>query len=155
MVDRFKINFELEQDEDGYPPYQWEGLWAEKICEGKYRIDNIPFYAKKISIGDIISVRSTNEGIVFESIQQKSENSTIRVITFNESVQPHLLELIKKCGCEYEIGKPKTLVAINVPPDANFSLLLEFLKREHKVDNLDYEESSIRYNSGGIPGART
>ena len=27
----FKVVFKLEKDENGYPPADWEGLWAKKI----------------------------------------------------------------------------------------------------------------------------
>ncbi len=42
---RVKIVFELQQDEDGYPPVTRESLWATPTDGGLYRLDNIPFFA--------------------------------------------------------------------------------------------------------------
>lgn len=54
-----KISFELEPDADGYPPDRRESLWASEEEIGLYRIDNIPFYAKGISSGDVVAVVAT------------------------------------------------------------------------------------------------
>lgn len=43
---RVKILFELEQDEDGYPPASTETLWASRAGDGLFKIDNIPFFAR-------------------------------------------------------------------------------------------------------------
>jgi hypothetical protein len=49
-----RIAFELEQDEDGYPPVSAETLWATPTPEGFWRIDNIPFFVYGIAPFDII-----------------------------------------------------------------------------------------------------
>ena len=41
---------------DGYPPVSMESIWAEETEEGYLKINNIPFYSKEISFGDIVSV---------------------------------------------------------------------------------------------------
>ena len=33
-----------------------ESIWAEETEEGYLKINNIPFYSKEISLGDIVSV---------------------------------------------------------------------------------------------------
>jgi hypothetical protein len=39
--------------QDGYPPEEWEGLWAAPFGAEHFKIDNIPFYAKNLSCDDI------------------------------------------------------------------------------------------------------
>jgi hypothetical protein len=145
MNKRVKVNFKLDQDEDDYPPFAWEGLWAESIGEGIYKIDNIPFYVQGISAGDVVHAEDSADGLTFDRVISKSENSTIRVILYSEDVRASLFDIIKECKCEYEVGVPKTLIAINVPSDGALPLLLNFLNREHTADRLDYEESALRY----------
>ncbi|WP_296004336.1 DUF4265 domain-containing protein [uncultured Veillonella sp.] len=41
---------------DGYPPVSMESIWAEETEEGYLKINNIPFYSKEVSFGDIVSV---------------------------------------------------------------------------------------------------
>jgi hypothetical protein len=36
-----KVLFDLEQDEDGYPPAAAETLWAVQVGDGLFQIDNI------------------------------------------------------------------------------------------------------------------
>ena len=50
-----KLFFNLEVI-DGYPPVSMESVWAEVTEEGHFKINNIPFYSKEISFGDIVSV---------------------------------------------------------------------------------------------------
>ena len=38
---------------DGYPPVSMENIWAEVTEEGYLKVNNIPFYSKEISLGDI------------------------------------------------------------------------------------------------------
>lgn len=40
---------------DGYPPVSMESIWAEVTEEGYLKVNNIPFYSKEISLGDIVS----------------------------------------------------------------------------------------------------
>ena len=53
-----KLFFNLEVI-DGYPPVSMESVWAEVTEESYFKINNIPFYSKEISFGDIVSVIQT------------------------------------------------------------------------------------------------
>ena len=58
---RDSIVFELEQDEDGYPPHQFELLQGERLESGDYRIAETPFFATGVALGDIVSVKVGDE----------------------------------------------------------------------------------------------
>jgi hypothetical protein len=45
-----KVLFQLEQDEDGYPPASVESLWALPKGEGLFQVDNIPFFATGVAL---------------------------------------------------------------------------------------------------------
>lgn len=145
MNNRVKIIFPIDQDEDGYPPYSVETIWAEVIGEKKYKIDNIPFYVRNVSVGDIVLADSSALGLSYVSTTNKSDNSTLRVICYEDDAKTRLLQRLYNFGCDFEVGVPKDLVAINVPADAKVKALLEYLDAECKGDQLDYEESAARY----------
>lgn len=145
MNDRVKVFFELEPDEDGYPPCSCESLWAEKVGENSFKIDNIPFYARDVSLGDVVYAPPSSDGSVYKKHMERSENSTIRVILFDGQDTSPLFDMLKKCGCEYEGGVPKDLIAVNIPPSADLNALLRYLNSEHRAGRLEYEEAAKRY----------
>src|SRR6266700_2140016 len=57
-----KVGFYLEQDEDGWPPVTRENILAVDLGGGRYRIDNIPFYVRGISDGDVIAAEPEDDG---------------------------------------------------------------------------------------------
>jgi hypothetical protein len=143
MNDRVKINFRLEQDGDGYPPYDWEGVWSERLGKSGYKIDNIPFYVQDLSVDDVVLATESENGLVYTKTMERSGNSTIHVICYSDEAKRELLNKLPALNCDYEIGVPSDLVAINIPPSANIGALLEYLGEQSSV--MDYEESSPRY----------
>lgn len=41
-----------------------EAIWAEKMEDGHYKVDNIPFYAPNLALNDVFSVEE-DEGILY------------------------------------------------------------------------------------------
>ena len=70
---------------DGYPPVSMESIWAEETEEGYLKINNIPFYSKEVSFGDIVSVI------------QKEENYLLydKTIIYSKIVHCGLFSLMK------------------------------------------------------------
>ena len=75
-----QITFRLERDEDGYPPSDWERLWAQRLPDGSYEIDNLPFYVRDISLGDRVCATLMNGELHFEKLLIPSRNSIVRVL---------------------------------------------------------------------------
>ncbi|MBX9600011.1 MAG: DUF4265 domain-containing protein [Bryobacteraceae bacterium] len=68
----------MEQDEDGYPPYAVENLWALRRADG-FELDNVPWYAKRVASGDLINAQPDADGrLVFSSVIRRGGNSTLR-----------------------------------------------------------------------------
>lgn len=148
MTDRFKLNFPLVQDEDGYPPFASEGLWVESMGAHDFKIDNIPFYARKLSVGDIVEAELNSDGVLtYIRTIRPSSNSTIRVLLYNEGARSALLSELQYLGCDYEIAEPQNLVAVNVPDTVDIGRLLMFLDKKSSAEEIDYEESAPRYLS--------
>lgn len=140
-----KVIFPLEQDEDGYPPIGSESLWATRVPEGYFEIDNVPFYVRGISPGDIVSTFEEDGGRFFDKIVSESGSSVLRVIVFAEEAMPDLRTELLKLGCELEIGHIPTLWSIEVPAEADFDSIVDFLEQGEKEDRWEYETASIRH----------
>src|SRR5260370_42409051 len=79
-----KVGFKLDRDADDYPPADWEWMWASRVGDSTFKIDNIPFFAKLISSGDSVAATYTNTGMLFQKLGQPSCHSTVRVVSLPE-----------------------------------------------------------------------
>lgn len=145
--ERFKINFRLKQDEHGYPPTTTETIWAKKRSEKEYEIDNIPFYVRGISSGDIVS--ATNEGgeLVFDKLVSPSDNSTLRVIIMDknrkEETGSNLRKYLIELGCEIEGNQPG-MFAVEVPKSVNLKSVIAYLVKGEAKSLWGHEEAALR-----------
>lgn len=126
---------------DGYPPVSTESLWAQKTQEGYFKIDNIPFYSKEVSLGDIVSAQKKNgDGLRYEKTIRHSRNSTLRILFFNESetFQAGVLNSLIERGCEWEAFN-KNFYAVNIPIQINIEDIYELLDKLLISHDLEYE----------------
>jgi hypothetical protein len=140
-----KVIFYIEQDEDGYPPFNCETLWVHQITPERFQIDNIPFFVKSISYKDVISVQLEEGYLYFEEIVSPSNHSTIRVIVFNEMNVDSLRQSLIRLGCSSELNKTK-LISVDIPPEVNYSKVIELLEKGEEDEIWEYEEAAIRHN---------
>ena len=98
MSGRVKIKIEVEQDEDGYPPFGIESMWAELTAGGSYRLQNIPFYARGICRGDTVSAFFDGKNLIYRDVLCRSENSTIRAVLFDLSATDDVVKLLDSIG---------------------------------------------------------
>lgn len=114
-----KITFALEQDEDGYPPYAVEKLWAIQRADG-YEVDNIPWYAKGIACGDLVAAKPDGDGrLAFERVLRRGGNSTLRVLLSAAAVEKcrQLRQAIEAAAATSELSGTR-LLSVDVPPAA-------------------------------------
>ncbi|WP_394538818.1 DUF4265 domain-containing protein [Lysobacter enzymogenes] len=143
--DHVKIYFKLDQDEEGYPPVDWESLWAVPANGNEYVLDNTPFYALGVSSGDTVSAASINDRMVFSAVTKLGGHSTIRVIAFEESIVPEIRESLTKLGCTSELSNISTFFSIDIPPRAEYDDVINLLKLHATSGQIDYEESAIQH----------
>ncbi|HLL06007.1 MAG TPA: DUF4265 domain-containing protein [Myxococcaceae bacterium] len=111
-----KVLFELEQDDDGGPPAATETLWAVRVGDGLFQIDNISFFAHGIAVNDIVSATPEEKVFRYEEVVQPSGHSTIRLIISETSeVQARMRSLIVSA----EPTIPRAVVA--APPQSQSS----------------------------------
>ena len=110
-----KVVFRIEKGEDGYPPFDLEGVWAEETTDGGFVIDNIPFFARQATLGDVVEVRHTEGATFYLSTRQRSGNSLLRVVFFEGHDPSNLRFDLAKLGCSTEQSHLQSLIAVNVP----------------------------------------
>ena len=109
---RNKIYFQLEIDEDGYPPFDVESLWVSTIDKGIGIIDNIPFFVKGIAIGDRVAF---DDDFNFVAVEVPANNTTIRVYCPSWEKEVDIKNILKEENCSWELSHLPSLIAINVP----------------------------------------
>lgn len=127
-----KVLFRVPED-DGTENV--ETLWATRVGQEQYRLDNSPFYAYGVSWQDVVfAPADEDQGLpTFVRVVSKSGHRTIRVIfdppaeTGNASER--LLQGLTSRGCTYE-GANRSYMSIDIPPDVNLDVVRQYL-----VDN--------------------
>tara|TARA_B100001179_G_C18462510_1_gene347799 strand:+ start:324 stop:743 length:420 start_codon:yes stop_codon:yes gene_type:complete len=138
-----KIIFKLERDSDGYPPEDWEGIWATPTSSGAFRLDNIPFYATGVSDGDLVSAEEHNGELVFKELVEASDNCTVRVIIYDLENAAEIRSKLGQLGCSIEgVGIPG-LIACSFKNN-RYSDISTYLEKAHAEGLLDYQESALR-----------
>lgn len=138
MSNKYKIIVNLNVK--AWHGYSTESIWALK--EGNYyRIDNIPFYANGISYGDLISVRSIDENMIFDRTIENSGHSTYRIfsLTKEEENFQFFWKLLERLGCSYE-QVSANLYAIDVPANTDIYEVFKILELGEKREIWDFEE---------------
>ncbi|MEV7012948.1 DUF4265 domain-containing protein [Streptosporangium sp. NPDC051022] len=139
--------FDLQQDDDGWPPVGSEGVWAIPVGPDRARLDNIPFFVPGVACGDVVHLETDAEGVVWaKEVVEFSGNCTIRVIPYPdgdlEGDLGAVLDLFAPLGVEGEGLEQFGLVALNVPPTADLAGVRRLL-REGQNGRWDYEEGCI------------
>jgi hypothetical protein len=142
-----KIFFYLQKDEDDYPPNDWETLWAFEVSPNLYSIDNIPFFARNISWGDIVSITQKGKELHYQKTVQYSGHSVVRVIVYNHSEREKLHKTLQKMGCDTEQSHLPSLITVDIPPSIDINLIREYLNKGEAEDKWEYEESSIQHKN--------
>lgn len=140
---QYKIYFEYKNDLE--KEHEIESAWAEKIGE-HYKLDNILFYAKEYSLGDIVSVKNINNELIVQSLIKESGHSTVRVFFHQPEIIQKTLEDLQTLGCSFEISNIKELVAIDIPRELDYALIKNYLDLGEKLDNWAYEEACIAHS---------
>lgn len=149
--DMVKIGFKLDKDQDDYPPADWEWVWASRVGDATFRIDNVPFFAKGISSGDIVAANQTDKGLIFGSLVQSSGHSTVRVVVLRgdrddremQALVADLRASLKALGCSTELSHIPNLFSVDIPPEVSYKAVSEFLSLKENNGILEYEEASV------------
>lgn len=145
-----KVAFKLPRGDDGYPPVDWENLWAIALSDGSYRVDSVPFYVTLVSCGDVVAASHVDGQLTFRKFLAAGGHSTLRVIAYDVDRVAELRSKLSGLGCATELSNVPSFFSVDVPAEVNFSAVMAFLKRFAGQGVLDYEEASIQHGDGGV-----
>ena len=141
-----KVFVKLEKDEDDYPPVDWEELWAVSLGDGKYRIDNVPFYAIGISSGDSVLADSRDSKLVVTEVVGTEGHSTVRVVVHDKSMTERIRDELRSAGCATELSNVPGFFSVDVPPQIEYSAIARLLRGYEAQETIGYEESALRHD---------
>lgn len=137
-----KIFFKLKKDSTGYPPDDWETLWAYELDNGSYSIDSIPFFVRGIAWKDEISIQKIADEYHFDKLINPSGHSVLRVIVDPINAQ-EVRDMLQKLGCDTEQSHLPNLFSVDVPPTISLKHILELLKTGEDAGRWEYEEACL------------
>jgi hypothetical protein len=139
-MNRCKIVFFLERDESGFPPVDAESLWVELLDDRRARVDNIPFFVRDATLGDIVEYRGEGSELQYVSTLHRSENSLVRVVCYPQADPAQLRRSIEGFGCETEFDSNHRLIAVSIPEHGDLEGLRSFLQLAEDRGEIGYEE---------------
>lgn len=146
MTQPVKIQFDLEQDEDGYPPFRSERLWAMPLPDGTYSIDSIPFFVMGISAEDVVEALDVDGMLRFQRLVRASGISTFRIAPNAtedlESVRADVIRLGGRC----ESSEQLRILAVEIAEAADILPFLDYLLDEKEKGGIDFEEGALRHS---------
>jgi hypothetical protein len=123
-----------------------EIIWVVKIDDNSYKVDNIPFYAPNLAMGDIISVENDQGVLYFDDLIETSGHSTIQIIFFDSKQSEKVINKLEQLGCQWEDMKGQPYFAVDVPSDIDYNRIKIFLDIQFKNQVLDYKEACLSEN---------
>lgn len=132
MADEEYVKLEIRTETEGDDEVYVETPWAVRVGKNRFRLENSPFYAYRVSFGDIVEAVSQRgiSSFLFKRVIEKSGNRTVRVILDPPSDKSRkskkLLEKLVEMGCSYEGANP-AYIAVNIPPEVDLELVCDFL----------------------------
>ena len=146
MSDEYvRVLFNLEKEEEDYPPVDYERLWARPLGEGLFEIDNIPFFVRDISVGDVVAAQQGDGEAVFSALVRVSGNSTLRVIVFDATHVEEIRRRLHEFGCSTELNVSKML-GVDVPAQVDLHAVRTWLMEEQSSGTLEFEDACIRHD---------
>jgi hypothetical protein len=139
-----KVLFRVAED-DGAANV--ETLWAYDLGDDRYRLDNSPFYAYSVSVGDVVLAPvDPDEGRpTYQKVLEKSGNRTVRVILApplaNGNSSDEVVQELLSLGCSYEGANPGYLCIV-IPQESDFGLVCERLTAR----NIQWEHADPDYS---------
>lgn len=150
------VVFELEADEDGWPPVRSERVWAHALGEDHYRIDNPPWFVPDLAVGDIVraSTPHPESDPVFQEMVERSDHVTVRIIVFKDGplggqLQP-VFDAFTPFGVHCEGAHQYRIVALDVPADASLRGIHTRLLKGTRDGSWAYDEGRITVRWHGL-----
>ena len=147
-IDFVKVRFKVQRDDEGWPPVESEGLWAEPLGDDRYRVDNTPWFARNLAADDVVIAHAGSDGVLWATERAEwSGRLTIRVIPFRKGPlngdRQAVLDAFEPLRVSGEGIEQYSIVALDVPSDADLASVKRLLREGEADGRWDYEESCV------------
>ncbi len=122
-----------------------EVIWAEKMEDGNYKVDNIPFYAPNLALNDVFSVEEDEGILYFDQLIRMSGHSTVQLVFFKEAEVNESLAILENFGCSWEGMKDQAMYSVDVPAELDYAKVKRFLNEQLEKGILDFKESCLMH----------
>lgn len=112
------VSFPLDVEE-GWPPVAMESLPFE-VVPGGVKLLVAPLFVKKLSVGDVITVRQRLGRVASWKHKQRSGHSTVWLLRTGSGASAGIARVLKRLhvlGCSCSNGEQLGVYAIDVPPE--------------------------------------
>jgi hypothetical protein len=141
-----KIRVVLEPD----APYEAETMWARPIGDGLFVLDNVPFFAYGLSLGDRVYARPMADSILeYSGVAARGGHSTYRVV-LDESAGTRAEEYwqeLQELGCEREIAASR-LWAFDLGSGVDIHRVYRVLEKAEAEGTWTFEEAHVGHDVG-------
>ncbi len=124
---RRSLSFSLAV-EDGWPSVGLECLPFDTV-PGGLKLLVPPLFVKKLSVGDVITVRARRERVSSWKHTQRSRHSTIWIAELGRGITRAIkraLKRLRELGCSTSTSKDLGVYAVDVPPGQTVTLVYTF-----------------------------
>lgn len=141
-----KVDFTLDI-EDGYPPVGVETLNGIIQSNGLIKIDNAPFFAEEIAVGDEVRCGKypDKKNYQFEKVVEVGGNKTVSVIFINDACKEGVYQYFRKIGCYCEYGEfvDFNMLAVDIDEKVDYQKVKEYLSCMESKGFLSYAELCV------------
>jgi hypothetical protein len=149
------VRFRLVRDEDGHAsvdgwpaPVDSEGLWASPVGEGRYRIENTPWFAQDLATRDVVEAVE-HEGARW--VMRRADWSGRLTVRVAHSDPAAVLDAFAHLGVRGESAAPAyRIAALDIPPDADLRAVIGRLRAGRSDGTWDYEEACVSTGWRGL-----
>ena len=134
-----KVVFPLEPD--AWHGHATETMWAELVSPGLYRLRNLPFYARGVSVEDVVHAQFAGDALVFSSVAARGGHSTYRLFVDGGIESPEFRlwwKRLETLGCSFE--QADRLLAVDVPPSADIYEVYRIFEQGEQAKVWDFQE---------------
>lgn len=144
-----RVRFELPRDANGWRPATSETLWAlPTAIPRQYRLDNVPFFAPDVSLGDVVYAEVRADALEFVAVVEKSGHRTVGLRYYSDGTKSSVRAALVDMGCSVERGDDPKVLAVDIPPTASLEEVRAYLLGLEERGELTYYENDVPAGSG-------
>ena len=123
--------------------YKVEMVNANRSANNLYQITSAPFFAKHLAVNDCVTVEDEDGTHFFDSLIHKSGHSTIRILFEPNQEIDNILKSFHTLGVEAYRYHDTVLAVLDIPPSADYQIILKLLQTGEAENQWEFEESCL------------